>query len=198
MSGEEHQEKGRSGARRAKVWLESTTRVSAQWENPVGPAARKLGFVWADGTTFSFDLGGIMLGGDWNGENFFAEVKNQATGVGDDYREFVAKALRAVRSEPARCDHFMYISWAPFLVTSWSTLGTWAFVRKCALDEEFARRIFGDDVPDEKDLEFVDQCKAVADKLWLIILTDKQVDFLRPDPKHVEMIKQAIVREAEE
>lgn len=33
MSGEEAHEKGRDGAQRAKLWLESTTRVNACWVN---------------------------------------------------------------------------------------------------------------------------------------------------------------------
>jgi thiamine kinase-like enzyme len=179
------------------VWLDSTTRVSAEWINPEGPAARKLGFEWANGNPFSFDLGGVMLGGDWHHEHFFAEVKNQVAGDGTDYRDFVAKAMRALLSQSARCDHFIYISWAPFLVSTWGSLCTWEFVQETALDKKYSARVFGDDVPKKDDLNLVKQCQDLAEKLWLIILSDKQVDFLRPDRKHVDMIRLRILEEAE-
>ncbi|MEJ1155156.1 hypothetical protein [Microbacterium marmarense] len=39
IEGESAQAKGADGAQRAKRWLESTTRVNAQWVNPNPPAA---------------------------------------------------------------------------------------------------------------------------------------------------------------
>jgi hypothetical protein len=46
IEGESAQAKGADGARRAKRWLESTTRVNAQWVNPNAAAVPKLQFKW--------------------------------------------------------------------------------------------------------------------------------------------------------
>src|SRR5437899_735256 len=86
---------GRDGAIRAKQWLDATTRVDVTWINP--DAVEKLTFTWADGSTFSFDLGGTLRGGDWHGEEFFAEVKkySAAQDQGQLYSEYLAKCYRA-------------------------------------------------------------------------------------------------------
>lgn len=77
IKGESAQAKGADGAKRAKRWLESTTRVNAHWVNPNLPAVEKLTFAWPHGgQTFSFDLGGTLKYGDYDGHMFFAESKN--------------------------------------------------------------------------------------------------------------------------
>lgn len=77
VSGEQLHERGREGASRAKEWLEATTRVNAHWVNPHEYAVPKLSFPWADATAkkFSFDLGGVLLGGDLHSQMFLAESK---------------------------------------------------------------------------------------------------------------------------
>ena len=98
-------ESGRDGAVRAKRWLERTTRVDVSWVNPDSVA--KLTFDWANGGSFSFDLGGKLRGGAFHGQEFFAEVK-EYNSVGDQprlYDEYLAKCYRAYVVLPARCDH---------------------------------------------------------------------------------------------
>lgn len=113
MSGETLHEIGRKGALRAKRWPEGTTRVDVTWVNPDSVA--KLTFVWANGGKFSFDLGGQLLGGDWKGQEFFAEVKYSDVGdQADAHDEYLAKGYRAFASLPARCDHFFWLTWHPF------------------------------------------------------------------------------------
>jgi hypothetical protein len=46
-----------------------------QWVNPEPVAVKKLTFSWADNTTFSFDLAGILRGEEVEGQEFFAECK---------------------------------------------------------------------------------------------------------------------------
>jgi hypothetical protein len=76
VSGEETQARGADGARRAKRWLDSTTRANAQWVNPDPIAVPKLTFEWAKKPRhFSFDIAGTLLGGDLEGQEFFAESK---------------------------------------------------------------------------------------------------------------------------
>jgi hypothetical protein len=70
---DETQAKGAEGARRAKLWLESTTRVNVQCVNPHRVAVPRLTFKWHGGSTFSFDLGGVLLGEDLHGQEFLAE-----------------------------------------------------------------------------------------------------------------------------
>jgi hypothetical protein len=75
MLGERLHAKGQDGARRAKKWLEFTTRADARWVNPDEVALPKLTFPWATGNTFSFDRGGILRGGRVNHQEFLAECK---------------------------------------------------------------------------------------------------------------------------
>ena len=124
MPGESLHEVGRDGAIRAKRWLEATTRVDVPWVNPDHVA--KLSFPWIGKGTFSFDLGGTLRGGDVHGQEFFAEVKRytNASDQGSLYREYLAKCYCAYQCSPARCDHFMWITWHPFSVTRWTRLCT--------------------------------------------------------------------------
>lgn len=180
VSGEELHEVGRQGALRAKRWLERTTRVDVTWVNP--DAVAKLTFAWTNNTNFSFDLGGKLRGGTVNGQEFFAEVKkysdvgNQAS----EYGEYLAKCYRAYSLLANRCDHFFWLTWHPFSQTKWNELCSAAEVRKAVLthrekclgesDEPAAEAVIDDVV-----------CAAVASRLWLIVLADKQEDLVVED-----------------
>jgi hypothetical protein len=174
VSGEELHEIGRDGTIRAKRWLEATTRVDASWINP--GAAQKLTFHWADGkSSFSFDLGGTMRGGEWHGEEFFAEVKkySSAGDQGAHYTSYLAKCYRAFTVMPARCDHFMWVTWHPFKVGKWADL--------CSPDEVsesvITHRAAALGVVDLEDArQSIDDatCAAVAERLWLLVLSEKQ------------------------
>jgi hypothetical protein len=63
------------------------------WVNPDPVAVPKLTFQWTDGGTFSFDLGGVLEGGELAGHEFLAEAKMYAN-AGDQnalYDEYLAK-----------------------------------------------------------------------------------------------------------
>src|SRR6476620_2063232 len=97
MTGEEIHELGRTGARKAKKWLEATTRANVHWVNPSWAA--KLEFDWADGNKFSFDLGGVLLGDSLEGKTFLAESKYY-TKPGDqpsEYRAYLARCYRTLQ-----------------------------------------------------------------------------------------------------
>src|SRR5665811_770180 len=114
MQGEAAHEAGRDGARRAKSWLEATSRVDACWVNPDEGAREKLTFAWPQGgQAFSFDLGGRLRYGKFDGQLFYAEVKNYTTSskLPGYYREFLAKFYVAYKTSPAYADNF-YL--APF------------------------------------------------------------------------------------
>lgn len=102
-----------------------------------------------------------------HGQEFFAEVKNYAV-VGDqpgEYEEYLAKCYRAYSLMPARCDHFMWLTWHPFSQSKWPQLCSVESVT--AAVTKFQARCGGEN-PDSE------LCKQVADRLWLIVLSSKQ------------------------
>jgi hypothetical protein len=182
-SGEAIQAIGRDGAVRAKRWLESTTRVLNVWMNPEDEA--KLTFSWATKGTFSFDLGGTLYGAELHNKNFFAEVKKYK-GPGDqptEYRKYLAKCYRALVETPSMCDHFMWITWAPFSVTAWSKLMTADYVKDSVLKHRLATLGSKTADPDPA------LCTAVAERLWLIVLSDKQETLGLSDSERGEILK---------
>jgi hypothetical protein len=182
-SGEAIQEIGRDGADRAKRWLEGTTRVLNVWTNPEDEV--KLTFKWASKGTFSFDLGGTFYGGELHNKNFFAEVKKYA-GAGDqgtEYPKYLAKCYLALKQNPAMCDHFLWITWAPFSVKAWPKLLTPEYVETSVSKHDLKTLGVANAKPD------MAQCAAVADRLWLIVLSDKQEILRLSDSERGEIQK---------
>ena len=169
-TGEAIQAIGVDGADRAKRWLEGTTRVLHVWTNPEDD--KKLTFSWASTGEFSFDLGGTLQGAELHGKNFFAEVKkySSAGDQGTEYPKYLAKCYLALTQRPEWCDHFMWITWAPFSVTKWPNLMSAEYVAQSVKLEKHRKRTLGtaDAEPD------LDHCAEVARRLWLIVLSDKQ------------------------
>lgn len=67
----------------------------------------------------------------------------------------------------------MWITWHPFHQTNWSRLCSPAFVFDCVL--KFRADTVGEnDWEAAKKLISLDVCEEVADRLWLIVLSDKQ------------------------
>lgn len=176
ITGESAQAKGADGAKRAKRWLESTTRVNAHWVNPNPPAVEKLTFAWPHGgQTFSFDLGGTLKYGDYDGHMFFAESKNYdaPNDLRVHYSQFLAQCYVAHLDKPGFCDHFMWIAWSPHDITKWPDLTTSDYVKKHVLKHR--ERVFGEtDAEKAEKMLDLDAVSAVASKLWLIILSQKQ------------------------
>lgn len=176
IQGEAAQAKGADGARRAKRWLEATTRVNAQWVNPDPPAIPKLTFDWPHGgQSFSFDLGGLLKYGELDGQMFFAESKNYTApnDLSRHYSVFLAQCYVAYTALPHHCDHFMWIAWSPHNINHWPKLTTADYVRDHVIKNR--TRIFGDIDEDEARRQLdPDVVSEVADRLWLIILSEKQ------------------------
>jgi hypothetical protein len=86
--------------------LESTSRVEACWVNPDKGAVGKLTFDWPHGgQSFSFDLGGRLRYGSFDGQLFYAEVKkySNASDLGTLYQASWPSATRLTwtpRSSP--------------------------------------------------------------------------------------------------
>ncbi|MEZ7130462.1 hypothetical protein ACBR40_34460 [Nonomuraea sp. AD125B] len=190
MSGEEAHFKGQDGAQRAKRWLDATTRVNVRWVNPEPHAVRKLTFYWTDGEDYSFDLGGIFLGDELDGQEFFAESKNykNASDQGGHYVKYLAGCYRAYDTRPERCDNFMWITWSPFNTTTWDKLMAPDTVKAAVL--KFSGRVLGE--PDEeaaRGLISEDICKAVSERLWMIVLSERQERHLTLSQKHLAVIR---------
>lgn len=186
IKGEALHDQGRDGARRAKRWLDATSRVDACWVNPDNGAAQKLTFDWPQGGQFSYDLGGWLRYGNFDGQMFFAEVKKYASSsdLGQHYRDFLAKCYVAYQARPQYTDHFMWVSWAPHAATRWESLTTPEEVRGAVFAQ--AGRIFeaGTNPADEVDQAV---CESVSERLWLLILSDKQ-ETLVPAVEHLNLI----------
>jgi hypothetical protein len=186
VSGEAIHAAGADGAQRAKRWLEGTTRVLHVWMNPED--APKLTFKWATKGTFSFDLGGSLQGGEFHNKNFYAEVKKYASAgdQGTEYKKYLGKCYLALQQQPAMCDHFMWITWAPFSITKWPRLRTADYVSECV--SAHAARVLGDKnaKPDQA------ACEAVADRLWLIVLSDRQEELRLTEEERGRVIQHRI------
>ncbi|MTE19653.1 hypothetical protein F0L17_11040 [Streptomyces sp. TRM43335] len=176
MPGEALHQLGDDGARRAKRWLESTTRVKAAWLNTDPYSAGRLEFPWSyGGWNFSYDIGGILHGGEFSGQMFLAECKkySAAGDQGTHYQSYLAKCYVTLLHHARLADHFMWITWHPFLVGSWGKLCSVDKVREGVLSE--ASRVFNTESEDEaKALIDEDIAQEVANRLWLLVLSDKQ------------------------
>jgi hypothetical protein len=193
MSGEELHALGRAGALRAKAWLEASTRATVPWVNP--ETREKLAFSWADGSEFSFDIGGTLRGEDLEGKEFFSETKlyRSSSDQGTHYREFLAKCYRAWMELPNRCDVFIWITWAPFLVATWPALRAPQTVSnevKLRAEKVFGAEVVGSD----RDDHLEENAAQIAERLWLFVLSDEQENLVLT-PDHRAVVEAHIVRQ---
>ncbi len=150
--------------------------MNAQWVNPDPPAVAKLRFSWPHGNqNFSFDLGGLLRYGEYDGQMFFAECKNydNPNDLPTHYSKFLAQCYVAYLDKPGMCDNFMWLAWSPHSIQKWSKLTSADYVREHVLAHR--SRVFGvEDLAEAEALIDEAAVSAVADRLWLIILSEKQ------------------------
>jgi hypothetical protein len=199
--GEEPHAKGEDGLQRAKQWLDSSTRIRQSWTARDVPQGRFCQFEWPCATgqekSFSFDLGGNFLGGGLDGQSFLAEVKNHKAeqSLPKEFRKFLAGCYVALGSDPALCDHFLWISWAPFMARSWDKHATTDNVCEALKHDDNRKRLFGVDTPGAAALKWDKPLAAdVARRIWLITLC-KQQEQLVLMPEHYYTVKGLIERE---
>lgn len=203
MSGEAEQKKGRVGALLAKRWLDRTTRVRADWVNPDGVAKTKLTLKKAHYESvqdvFSFDLGGQFREGDYEGENFLAECKNyeKSSDLPKHFRAFLAHCYRAVSVQHLMADHFFWIAFAPHGGTLWEEIASVDKIEAAVLHQKLIDINF---TPDQKpaDLYSPETAELVSKRIWMLILSERQVDHLTLSQKHHGVIEDYIVNSARE
>lgn len=182
--GETNHVTGRDGVDRAKLWLEKTGRVDVNFTSYDVEGAQFLSFNDIHDEEFSFDIAGVLHIASGKTQ-FFAEVKN-VTGEakqGVQYRKYLAKCYRTCKSTGKRF-HFVWLTWHPFSLGSWSKLCTAEEVISAVnLHKE---QYVGDEDIDE------DLCREISDRLWLIVLGEKQESLSMSDQMFGEL-KRALV-----
>ncbi|MEU2175244.1 MULTISPECIES: hypothetical protein [Nocardia] len=181
---------GVEGTSLAKRWLESTTRAQVCWVQPDPVAVSELTFT-RPGGTFSYDLGGLLQEGAVHNQLFLAEVKNYRD-AGDQrslYREYLAKCYRAFSVSPERCDHFLWLTWAPFSSTEWSKLQSPERVEECTREHWKFNFTSKDEAASSRlDPEVVQQ---VSKRLWRpLVISREQIEHLSMSREYLSVIAQ--------
>lgn len=179
MAGEQLHLQGKEGVHRAKVWLEATTRVTRAWAVYDETSVEKLTFSWPHGgQEFSYDLGGILFGGEFDNQFFLAECKQykEASDQGTHYDKFLAQSYVTLMGNHRIADHFMWVTWAPFRIGKWSRQSDPDAIKTAILLEDNRARIFGAGVSEEEAAELIDEdvVQRLAEMMWIIVLSDRQ------------------------
>ena len=186
MAGETTHAIGQDGVERARTWLEKTGRVEVNFTVYEVGAAPFLTFQNTTDGEFAFDMCGV-LNLDEKKAHFYGEVKKYSRPGSQptDYTEYLAKCYRAT-SLHERPYHFMWITWHPFNLRRWSRLCTAEEVR--AAVDKHKTNYCGDDQDIDEDL-----CDKLADRLWLIVLSDRQEGLSMSDEMLGELRKAVVL-----
>lgn len=194
MPGEAMHQKGADGTRRAKRWLDATTRTKASWTNEDTVSAGRLTFNWpyAGQHPFSFDVGGLLFGAPFDSHLFMAEVKNYSNAnLGKDYDDFLAKCYVVWRDHSRWANQFMFLTWNPFRANSWTGLcQADAIKNACVLNRA---RLF--DEEDEAVARTMVDPLVLAElekRLWLVVLSEKQERLLISDDDRALIVQSRV------
>lgn len=191
MPGELLQKLGEDGARRAKVWLDSTTRVKSSWSVYDKVAVGRLSCKWPHGgKRFSYDLGGIFHGGELEQEAFLAECKKYSTGnQGHHFDKFLAQSYVTLEHDPGMAHHFLWITWHPFRISKWNELYSEEAIRDALVVER--ERVFGEKVSEDDAKEQIraDIVADLATRVWIIVLSDRQETLVISTEDRAELMK---------
>jgi hypothetical protein len=192
MPAEEAQEQGREGVYKVKQFLESTTHLEVPWTAYEHPVACKL--VRLDKTKKQYDLKGYFFGK--HKRPLYVEAKNYS-GVGSQgsmYREYLSDVYsitaHAKAEDMDEGAEFMWVTWHPFSQGNWPKLLTHEYVKSAVLEHPECLNL--DEGQTAEDVVDDDLCRLVADRLWLVVLSERQHELLlTPDEagKAVLMLK---------
>ncbi len=184
MAGETAHSTGKEGVERARAWLEKTGRVNVNYTVYEVGEVEFLTFRDAVGGKFSFDLSGI-LDLDEGKSTSYGEVKKYSV-VGSqpqEYTEYLAKCYRATLNDE-RPYHFFWITWHPFSQTKWARLCSAEEIR-AALEAHQVKYCGSDEI----DSEIVAE---LAQRLWLVVLSDRQETLSMSDEMLGELRRLAV------
>lgn len=188
---------GEEGARRAKVWLDATTRVKSSWSAYDKGAPDRLTYPWPEGgQSYSYDLGGNFLGGDLENQFFLAECKKYSTDQqGTHFDKFLAQSYSTLERYPHLADHFLWITWHPFRVKKWNSLYSDKAIRKSLVTER--ARIFGAKTEEDEALSLIkdDIVADLSARVWIIVLSDRQETLVISNDDRAELMKIRILKE---
>jgi hypothetical protein len=194
--GEDAHDAGEDGLRRAKQWLEMSTRVDQSWTRHERPMAELLAFDWPHASSssgpFTFDLGGRFREDSLDKQTFVAEIKayKKEQDLPTLFRDFLAKCYVALSTRPERCDNFLWISWSPFQAQRWDQHTTTENVQRSILHSANRHRVTGVDSEDDAlALLSAELLTRVADRVWLVTLSDKQEQLVLSRPYYLEVVK---------
>ncbi|MGQ5264608.1 hypothetical protein ACTWLT_28040 [Micromonospora sp. ZYX-F-536] len=191
MAGEIQQLAGFDGLRRAKEWLDASTRVAHAWTVKDDLFRELLEFEWPHGGKgFSFDIGGKLRGGSFHDNSFVAEIKNykRELDLPEHFRSFLAKCYISFKAKPNRCNHMMWISWSPFQARKWDSHTTPDNVREAVIHHR--EMIFGT-TDEEEARKAIDETAVfeTAQRLWMITLCEKQEQLVISNDHLDELVK---------
>ena len=91
-------------------------RVSASWSVHEEYGWAKLKFPWPNGGKgFSYDLGGILHGGDLDKQKFLVECRKYSSdNQGSAFDKFLAQSYVMQKAYPFMANQIMWITWHPF------------------------------------------------------------------------------------
>jgi hypothetical protein len=189
--GEDSQDSGLVGMRAAKRWLDRTTRATT-YTSQDKPFRDLLAYRWPHSDrTFSYDIGGSFIGGDIDNQTFLGEVKKykNESDLPTHFRSFMAKSYVAYKATPYRCDHFLWISWAPFQAQAWDKHCTYEKVVASLNHPSNITRSLGlEPGADTADAIDHEAAQIVASRMWLLTLSDRQDDLNLLDKHYKEII----------
>lgn len=184
------QEQGRSGVIRTKRWLESTTWIELPFNAYHNQSLCRL--TRLDGETKLYDLFGYIFGTP--PVPVYVEAKNYTSAGGKqpaEFQQFLANAYsitaRDLADDGDGMRQFMWVTTHPFSMTDWNDQLTPGQIQK-SLDKH-PNVLAGKHVD-------VDVLKLVSERVWLLVLHEKQEKFLLT-PQELHLIEAQLNRKAE-
>ena len=102
---------------------------------------------------------------------------------------FYASSLVVLRDYPRSANQFMFLTWHPFRVTSWTKLCSTEAIEKGLVENR--NRVYG--VEDEVEARALMKADAgviedLSQRLWLVVLSEKQENLLISETRIVRLL----------